>query len=111
MSLRIEALPNFARELKQLRKKYSSVLQDLSGLLAELAEVPTLGVPLGNNCYKIRLAIRSKGQGKSGGARVITCVISVKDSITLLSIYDKSAQDTIADEQLRKLRQQAEGEL
>lgn len=111
MSLRIEALPNFERELKQLKKKYPSVLQDLSSLLADLTENPTQGTPLGNNCYKIRLAIRSKGQGKSGGARVITCVALVKDSLILLSIYDKSAQDTIADEQLRKLRQQAEGEL
>ena len=111
MSLRIETLPNFERELKQLKKKYPSVLQDLGSLLTDLMKNPTQGTSLGNNCYKIRLAIRSKGQGKSGGARVITCVASIKDSITLLSIYDKSAQDTIADEQLRKLSQQAEREL
>jgi len=64
------------------------------------------GTPPGNNCYKIRLAIRSKGQGKSGGARVITCVALINDKLTLLSIYDKSARDNIDDDRLRELRQQ-----
>lgn len=106
MSLRIEALPHFARELKQLKKKYPSVLQDLGILLEKLADNPLQGTSLGNNCYKIRLAIRSKGQGKSGGARVITCVALINDKLTLLSIYDKSAQDNIDDDRLRELRQQ-----
>ena len=109
MSLQIDALPNFARELKQLKKKYPSVVQDVGALVTDLLTHPTQGTPLGGNCYKIRLAIRSKGQGKSGGARVITCVALIEDKITLLSIYDKSAQDNISDSYLRELRQQAEG--
>ena len=40
----------------------------------ELIKDPRLGVPLGNDRYKIRLKITSKGKGKSGGARVITLV-------------------------------------
>lgn len=106
MSLQIEALPHFARELKQLKKRHPSVLQDLGTLLEKLADNPLQGTPLGNNCYKIRLAIRSKGQGKSGGARVITCVALINNNLTLLSIYDKSAQDNIDDDRLRELRQQ-----
>jgi len=31
-----------------------------------------MGTPLGNDVYKIRLAIASKNKGKSGGARVIS---------------------------------------
>lgn len=83
MSLRIEALPNFTRELKQLKKKYPSILTDLQTLLAELSVNPKQGTSLGNNCYKIRLAIQSKGQGKSGGARVITCVALLAERLTL----------------------------
>ncbi|HVW13543.1 MAG TPA: type II toxin-antitoxin system RelE/ParE family toxin [Mucilaginibacter sp.] len=61
---------------------------------------PTLGQPLGNNCYKIRMAIFSKHKGKSGGARVITYVKIVDEVIYLLSIYDKSDIDTITDKEL-----------
>ncbi|CAN5873801.1 hypothetical protein BH11BAC7_BH11BAC7_16560 [soil metagenome] len=33
-----------------------------------LGEYPQVGTSIGNNCYKIRLAISSKGKGKSGDA-------------------------------------------
>ena len=62
-----------------------------------------MGVALGANCYKIRLAIRSKGSGKSGGGRVITAVYAADEKVTLLALYDKSAQSTITDEELRAL--------
>lgn len=61
---------------------------------------PLTGTPIGNDCYKIRLAIASKGKGKSGGARIITCVKVVRNSVYLLSIYDKSEQDDIPDKNL-----------
>lgn len=61
-----------------------------------------IGTPLGNECYKIRLAIRSKGQGKSGGARVITHVWVSETTVFLLSIYDKSEAETISDKDLKE---------
>lgn len=57
-----------------LTKKYRSLKSELENLGKELSENPTSGTPLGNDVYKVRLAISSKGKGKSGGARVITCV-------------------------------------
>ena len=48
------------------------------------------------NCYKIRLAIKSKGKGKSGGARVITTVFVDEETVYLLDIYDKSEQSSIS---------------
>jgi hypothetical protein len=62
-----------------------------------------LGTPIGKNCFKIRLAIKSKGQGKSGGARVITCVLAVKETVVLLSIYDKAEKEDISDLVLQQL--------
>ena len=59
------------------------------------------GTPLGNNCYKIRLSITSKGKGKSGGARVITYVAVIKETIVLISIYDKSEQSAITDVEIK----------
>jgi len=72
----------------------------------ELAEHPHMGTPIGHDCYKIRLAIKSKGAGKSGGARVITCVVAVREEVYLLSIYDKSEQGTLTDKRLKELLRQ-----
>jgi hypothetical protein len=37
----------------------------MADLVNKLMEEPKLGIPLGNDCYKIRMAITSKGKGKS----------------------------------------------
>ncbi|MFT4155437.1 type II toxin-antitoxin system RelE/ParE family toxin [Parafilimonas sp.] len=58
---------------------------------------PEAGTPLGGNTYKIRIAIKSKGKGKSGGTRVITYVVTENKEVYLLTIYDKSEFDTIDD--------------
>ena len=72
-------------------------------LIANLAENPTQGTPIGRNCYKIWLAIKSKGRGKRGGARVITCVLASEETVTLLSIFDKADQATISDGDIERL--------
>jgi len=98
--------PEFEKELKRLCKKYRSLPKDLATLVGELKVNPESGTPLGNNCYKIRLAVSSKGKGKSGGARVITFVIVAEKEIYLISIYDKSEQSTISDKDISNLRKQ-----
>ena len=60
-------------------------------------------LPIGHDCYKIRLAIASKGKGKSGGARIITHVYVAFNAVYLISIYDKSEQDDINDNDLLSL--------
>jgi hypothetical protein len=64
---------------------------------------PTARIPLGNNTFKIRIAIKSKGTGKSGGARVITYVVTENQEIYLLTIYDKSEFGTVDDETLKQI--------
>ncbi len=59
-----------------------------------------MGTYIGNNCYKIRLSISSKGKGKSGGARVITYFYIKANTVFLLSIYDKSDQNSITKEEI-----------
>jgi hypothetical protein len=53
------------------------------------------------------VAIKSKGKGRSGGARVISCVINVEEKVVLLSIYDKEEQDTISDKRLTEILKEA----
>lgn len=103
MSFKVETSENFARELKRLAKKYPSLKEDVSELLQSLSTDPMQGTSLGRNCFKIRLAIKSKGKGKSGGARVISCVIVVTETIVLLSIYDKSEIENISSQDLTAL--------
>ncbi|WP_316806809.1 type II toxin-antitoxin system RelE/ParE family toxin [Pedobacter agri] len=59
--------------------------------------------PIGKSCYKIRIAISSKGKGKSGGARIITHFIITDSTVYLLSIYDKSEKDNITNKELIEL--------
>lgn len=74
MSYRIEVTAKFEREVRKLSKKHKSLLADLIVFRDQLRNDPTQGASLGKDCYKIRLAISSKGKGKRGGGRVITCV-------------------------------------
>lgn len=93
----------FEKEATRLAKKHKSLYADVASLIEDLATNPTQGQSLGKNCYKIRMAISSKNQGKSGGARVITLVQIIDDLVVLLSIYDKSEKETISDSELDNL--------
>jgi len=103
MSFVVRPTARFMRELKRLRKRYASIDADVEELGEVLSQEPHQGAPIGMSCYKVRLAIKSKGKGKSGGARVITCVIALRESVVLLSIHDKSEQETISDAMLRQM--------
>lgn len=74
MSYNVKIADNFKKEAKKLLKKYVSLKTELAELFLELEINPSKGTPLGNNIYKIRLAITSKNKGKSGGARLISFV-------------------------------------
>ena len=103
MSYKILPTLRFEKDAKRLLKKHPSLKDDLADLISDLQENPTLGVPIGNDCFKIRMAISSKGKGKSGGARVITYVYFRAETIYLLSVYDKSEQESISDQEILKI--------
>lgn len=64
-----------------------------------MAQNPTQGTDLGNNTYKVRLAVESK----NSGARVITYIINEQKEVYLISIYDKSEVSTIKDSDLKNI--------
>ena len=103
MKYNVLTIPPFDRQMKRLTKKYPSLKAEYIGLIENLEENPKKGIFLGNNCFKIRLTIASKGRGKSGGARVITHFYIEKETVFLLAIYDKSEQADISDKELREL--------
>ncbi|MEI6059543.1 MAG: type II toxin-antitoxin system RelE/ParE family toxin [Bacteroidota bacterium] len=100
MSYNVFTIPPFDKQLKRLAKKFPSLKAEFGKLIDELGNNPKLGASLNNSCYKIRLAISSKGKGKSGGARLITHVQIIDSSVFLLCIYDKSEKSDISDKEI-----------
>jgi hypothetical protein len=106
--MRILNTPTFDRELKYLAKRHRSLLNDITQLAQSLTITPYQGESLGRNCYKVRMAISSKGKGKSGGARIITCIKIEHESLYMLTIYDKNDRDSITDTELAELLKEIE---
>ena len=79
MSFKVIPTPTFAKSLKALAKRHRSLKEDVKAFVAELERNPLQGVELTAGIRKIRMAIKSKGVGKSGGARVITYNVLVTE--------------------------------
>lgn len=107
MSYKVYPTPEFKRLFNKLYKKYPSLKTDLLELVDRLSEKPDIGINLGHNLYKIRLAISSKGKGKSGGARVITYLITEDSEVFLVFIYDKSQLENISKEKILEMLKNA----
>lgn len=94
--MEVIATNTFIRSAKPIAKKYRSFNTDYQKLVAELSANPHLGVDLGGGYRKVRMAITSKGKGKSGGCRVITLdLIERNGCLYLLYAYDKSSYSNI----------------
>ena len=122
MKCRIVAIDDFNRDAKRLAKKYASLKGELKELETQLLENPRMGIMIRENTYKIRLAVKSKGKGKSGGMRIISYVVEVEIeveedekgqdfTVILVAIYDKSEMENLPDKQLRALIEDIEAEL
>ncbi|MEO0040967.1 MAG: hypothetical protein RL329_415 [Bacteroidota bacterium] len=122
MNCKIIAIDDFYRDAKRLSKKYASLKGELKDLETQLLENPRMGILIRENTYKIRLAVKSKGRGKSGGMRIITHVVEVEVEVSeieteqdftviLVSIYDKSEIENLSDAYLKSLIDDIESEL
>ena len=107
MSYKIYPTPYFKKLFKKLLKKYPSLKEELQDIIDVLSGKPDTGINLGQGMYKIRLSIRSKGKGKSGGARIITYIVTEDKEVYLVFIYDKSQLDNISKQQISELIKRA----
>ena len=101
--MRILLHPQFEPDVKTLGKKYHSLEADIEAFMESLEVNPIQGDALGQNRYKVRLKIASKGKGKSGGGRVITYLRINEDELWLLTLYDKSEIGNVNDSYLDDL--------
>jgi len=99
--MKFEVTIEFGKSLKRLSKKYKSLKDDYIQFLNELEENPYIGDEIIENCRKARIAIKSKGKGKSGGGRIIFYYEIVNDEIILLYIYDKNEMENVNDDFIR----------
>jgi len=96
----------FERDLKRLSKKYKSIYKDIEEFEKHLLKNPDIGIDLGGKVRKIRLKVKSKNKGKSGGARIITYDLLVTEylkEIYLVAIFDKSEKETLTKEEINIL--------
>jgi mRNA-degrading endonuclease RelE of RelBE toxin-antitoxin system len=99
----------FKREAKRLIKKYATLQASINNLILELTNNPLAGDAYGDDIYKVRLADKSKGKGKSGGFRVMYYHLNKTSNgidILMMSIYDKSEKATIKKtDAIKKLKE------
>ena len=103
MSYKVNTIPLFDKQVKRLVKKYPSLKLELVEIIKSLSEKPEQGIALGNNFYKIRLALSSKEKGKSGGARIITYVKVIATTVNVSYVFDKSESANISSKELEQI--------
>ena len=103
--MKFEVTIEFEKSLKRLSKKYKSLKDDYIQFLDKLEKNPYIGDEIIENCRKARIAIKSKGKGKSGGGRVIFYYEILNDEIILLYIYDKNEMENVNDDFIQYLLQ------
>jgi hypothetical protein len=100
-------LPTFDKGAKRLIKKYKSLAVEISSFISKTEIVGIQGTPLGNGIFKYRLAVKSKGKGKSGGVRVISyseLFFSLQNNtIYLVAIYDKSEISSMNKSEIERI--------
>lgn len=109
MNFDIIPTPDFEKSFKALAKRHRSLKSDILEFSRSLQENPFQGVELSPGIRKIRMAIASKGKGKSGGARTITYTViaaEMEGRVYLMKIYDKSDFSTV---DLSVLKEMARG--
>ena len=106
MKFEIITTPTFDKEFKRLKKKYNSLPNDLEIFEKELLGNKNIGIDLGGNIGRVRVAVKSKNKGKSSGIRVITysVIFKITDGIIfLVTLFDKSEKENISDSEIKQI--------
>lgn len=96
---------DFDKSLKKLAKKYPSLKSDIQEIVKNIDNELKLADDLGNGFKKIRINIKSKGKGSSGGGRIISYDILVttkQTEVIFAVIYDKNEYTKVDLEILKK---------
>jgi mRNA-degrading endonuclease RelE of RelBE toxin-antitoxin system len=106
MSYEVVPAESFQACVKQLKKRYQSIAEDLKVAIRSLQADPAIGnvIPNGEGARKLRVRNSSANKGKSGCFRLIYLVQEVpRQRIVLLFVYSKSDQEDVELAELRRL--------
>jgi mRNA-degrading endonuclease RelE of RelBE toxin-antitoxin system len=94
----------FVKDLKNLKKKFDKIENDLDTLFSALSKDNIIGDRVQNfksfEIYKARLRNSSSGKSKSGGFRVIYYLKRNNSEILALTIYSKSQKTDISKKEI-----------
>lgn len=98
----ITKTPFFEKRVRELKKRFRNIEEDLDGWSERLNDIKELGVQLKSNVYKVRIANSDKNRGKSSGYRLITYLKFCNNELVFIYIYDKSDIENISENELDK---------
>ena len=98
----ITKTPFFEKRVRELKKRFRNIEEDLDGWSESLNDIKELGVQLKSNVYKVRIANSDKNRGKSSGYRLITYLKFCNNELVFIYIYDKSDIENISENELDK---------
>lgn len=96
-NLQIIKADTYNKAIKKLKKRFLHIENDIDLFFEQISTLDELGIHLGNNVYKARIANSDKNSGKSGGYRLISYLKIINNEIYLLFIYDKSDFENIKE--------------
>jgi mRNA-degrading endonuclease RelE of RelBE toxin-antitoxin system len=102
MSIKVVETVKFAKDLKNLKKRYRAIESDLEPVVTQLEAGETPGDRITGNkypVYKVRVKNSDIRKGQSSGYRVIY-YIQTSEAVLLISIYSKSDRANISNEEI-----------
>ena len=111
MSYDVVLTDSLRQSVRQLRKRYRHVKDDLMVAARTLVENPDLGALLtgGHGVRKLRVRSSDLSRGKSGGFRLLHSLSdSPRKTIYLLLLYAKTDQEDVSAAELRQLLRELE---
>lgn len=111
MEYNIVPTKQFEKDIKQYRKKFKNVADDVNEVVEELEKGNLIGdiIPNlemkdnNNNVVKVRIANSNTKSGKSNGYRLIYYAEKSDGTIYLLTIYYKKEKANITNKEIQEL--------
>ena len=99
----IKDTETFNKDVKKLKKRYKHIEKDYIDFINSIKSIDDLGINLGNNIFKVRIANSDKNRGKSSGYRLISYLKLIENELYVIYIYDKSDMENINENEIDKL--------
>ena len=113
MSYNVVLTSSFKHSVRQLKKRFRHVKDDVGVAVRVLLQTPRLGVviPGGSGVRKLRVRNTDLGKGKRGGYRLLYYVEDQPvPTIYLLLLYAKSDREDVTRRELKQLLDELEEE-